>query len=207
MAITIATFIYVLSIPLWLLVWYSATGFRLMRHNPLLIIPFLLSLTYLAGNAILLEVFTETSGATYEEERIKAITDRAMIAAQAMASVLIVATIVYGLSIKRVPLHFIRFMVYSFIALLGVMAPILWIPAEQADLFFVLRHFQATALNFGLFLCVAGIIMLLRDLITHGDAQISLTPVDPMMRCHEESEETSRRAVAPAREPQRATDR
>jgi hypothetical protein len=130
-----------------------------------------------------------------------------MIAAQAMASVLIVATIVYGLSIKRVPLHFIRFMVYSFIALLGVMAPILWIPAEQADLFFVLRHFQATALNFGLFLCVAGIIMLLRDLITHGDAQISLTPVDPMMRCHEESEETSRRAVSPAREPQRATDR
>lgn len=94
-----------------------------------------------------------------------------MIAAQAMASVLIVATIVYGLSIKRVPLHFIRFVVYSFIALLGVMAPILWIPAEQAGLFFVLRHFQATALNFGLFLCVAGIIMLLRDLITHGDAR------------------------------------
>lgn len=71
MAITIATFIYLLSIPLWLLVWYSATGFKLMRHNPLLMIPFFLSLAYLAGNAILLEVFTETSGATYEESRIK----------------------------------------------------------------------------------------------------------------------------------------
>jgi len=38
--------------------------------------------------------------------------------------------------------------------------------------------------------------MLLRDLIMHGDAQISLTPVDPMMRCHEEAEPGQRRAAA-----------
>jgi len=48
-------------------------------------------------------------------------------------------------------------------------------------------------LNFGLFLCVAGIIMLLRDLVAHGDARISLTPADPMMRSHEEVEDPRER--------------
>ena len=187
MEITLATALYLGAMPLWLAIWQSATGFRLMRHNPLLIIPFALSLVYLAGNALLLGVFTETSEALREEARIAIIADRAMIAVQATASILIVATIVYGLSIRRVPVHFIRFMVYAFIAILGVMAPILWIPAEEAALFFLLRHFQSVALNFGLFLCVGGIIMLLCDLLQHGDARISLTPVDPMMRTHEES--------------------
>lgn len=188
MEITIATALYLVAMPLWLGIWHSATGFRLMRHNPLLVIPFALSLLYLAGNALLLGVFTETSAALREEARIAIISDRAMIAVQATASILIVATIVYGLSIRRVPVHFIRFMVYAFIAILGVMAPILWIPAEEAALFFLLRHFQSVALNFGLFLCVGGIIMLLRDLLVHGDAHINLTPADPLMRTHEESE-------------------
>ena len=66
---------------------------------------------------ILIGVFGEMRSADQEEARTVFITDRAMIAVQATASVLIVATIVYGLSIRRVPLHFIRFMVYSFVAL------------------------------------------------------------------------------------------
>lgn len=91
---------------------------------------------------------------------------------QATASLVFVATIVYGLSIKRLPLHFIRFVVYAFVAILGIMAPILWIPAEQNSLFFVLRHLQSIALNFGLFLCVAGIMVLLQGILTHGDIRV-----------------------------------
>ncbi len=180
MEIKAAIFAYLLSIPLWIASWYSATGFRLMRHNRLLMLPFGLSLVYLAGNAILVGAFAEVSGPAQEEARIAIIAERSLIAVQATASVLIVATIVYGLSIRRVPLHFIRFMVYAFVAILGIMAPILWIPAQEASLFFVLRHIQAIALNFGLFFCVAGIVILLQDLLTHGDARVSLVGAETM---------------------------
>lgn len=172
--LTLVVWIYVLAVPLWIGIWWSATGFRLMRDNKLLALPFLLSLAYVIGNAILVAGFGGLSEATHEESRTIFITDRAMIAVQATASVLIVATIVYGLSIRRVPVHFIRFMVYAFVALLGVMAPILWIPAQEAEFFFVLRHVQSIGLNFGLFLCVAGIVVLLQDLLRHGDAEVSL---------------------------------
>lgn len=189
MEVTVAFIAYTLAVPLWIYVWWSATGFRLMRHNRLLMLPFGLSLLYLVGNAALLLAFGEISQPGREEARIAIIVDRSAIAVQATASVLIVATIVYGLSIKRVPLHFIRFMVYAFVAILGLMAPILWIPVEEAALFFVLRHLQSVALNFGLFLCVAGIVVLLQDLLTHGDARVSLMGVDAVDSGDDESGE------------------
>ncbi len=34
--LTLVVWIYVLAVPLWIGIWWSATGFRLMRHNPLL---------------------------------------------------------------------------------------------------------------------------------------------------------------------------
>ncbi|MCA1773279.1 MAG: hypothetical protein LC677_11985 [Halomonas sp.] len=170
----VATAIYLASVPLWLAIWASADGFKLMAENRLLLIPLLLGIAYLGGNALLTFAFTGVGDISYEEARFAYITDRAMIAVQATASVLIVATIVYGLTIKRVPVNFIRFMVYSFIAILGVMAPLLWVPIELPGMFYVLRHLQSIALNMGLFLCVAGITVLLRDLLTHGDAKINV---------------------------------
>jgi hypothetical protein len=82
---------------------------------------------------------------------------------------------VYGLSIQRVPVEFVRFMVYSFVALLGLMAPLLWMPEGVAEGLFILRHFQTVALTMGLFLCVGGIVILLRDLLEHGEPEISLS--------------------------------
>lgn len=168
----VATVIYLTSIPIWLAIWASADGFRQMAENRLLMVPLLLGLIYLGGNGLFSFLYTGIGDIGYEEGRFAYITDRAMIAVQATASVLIVATIVYGLTIKRVPVDFIRFMVYSFIAILGVMAPLLWVPIELPEMFYVLRHLQSVALNMGLFLCVAGITVLLRDLLTHGDAKI-----------------------------------
>lgn len=166
--------IYALAIPLWLLVWHFVGGYRLFKTTRLLWIPFLLCLTYLLGNLLMVAILGADMGdAQYEESRFVFIGERAMIAVQATASVLIVATLVYGLTIRKVPLDFIRFMVYSFVALLGLMAPILWIPEGSTSGLFLLRHFQTVALNYGLFLCVGGIVVLLRDLLEHGDAHVS----------------------------------
>ena len=166
--------IYALAIPVWLLVWHAVDGYTLLRRTRLLWLPFALCLAYLVGNLLVVGILgAQTGTAQYEESRFVFIGERAMIAVQATASVLIVATLVYGLTIRKVPLDFIRFMVYSFVALLGLMAPIIWIPEGSATGLYLLRHFQTVALIFGLFLCVGGIVVLLRDLLDHGEAHVS----------------------------------
>ncbi|SEO80255.1 hypothetical protein [Aquisalimonas asiatica] len=166
--------IYSAALPLWLLVWWAVDGYALFRRAPLLWLPFGFGVFYLLANLLMVLVFgADTGSSAYEESRFHFIGERAMIAVQATASVLIVATLVYGLTIRKVPVDFIRFMVYSFVALLGLMAPIIWIPEGSATGLFTLRHFQTVALTFGLFLCVGGIVILLRDLLAHGDARIS----------------------------------
>ncbi|MGM0951652.1 MAG: hypothetical protein ACQEW7_01600 [Pseudomonadota bacterium] len=173
MIVTANIVIYSLAIILWFALWYGATGYQLMRDNKLLMLPWLLCPAFLAGNLLMTILFGDVGTTEYEESRFAYLTDRASIAVQATASIVIVATIVYGMSIKRVPVHFIRFMVYTFICVLGLMAPVLWIPLQSPEMFYILRHFQTIALNYGLFFCVAGIIILLRDLLTHGDVAIS----------------------------------
>lgn len=169
-----APIIYATAMMLWGFLWYTADGYRLMGEVRLMWLPFCLCLLYLAGNLVLVAMYGQIGDVPYEESRFVFIGERAQIAVQATASVLIVATIVYGLTIRRVPVNFIRFMVYTFVTLLGLMAPILWIPLELAEGFYVLRHFQTAALTYALFFCVGGIVLLLDDLLTHGDARISL---------------------------------
>ncbi len=52
---------------------------------------------------------------------------------------------------------------YAFIALIGLMAPITWIPTNQPDLLLILRHAQTVPFLWGLFLAVGGIVVLLQD--------------------------------------------
>ncbi|WP_187346281.1 MULTISPECIES: hypothetical protein [Idiomarina] len=173
MIITASIIIYSTAFLLWFVVWYGATGYTLMRTNKLLIFPWIICPLFLIGNLLMTIFFGDVGSTEYEEGRFTHLTDRASIAVQATASIVIVATIVYGMSIKRVPVHFIRFMVYTFICVLGLMAPVLWIPIESPEMFYILRHLQTVALNYGLFFCVAGIAILLKDLVTHGDVAIS----------------------------------
>jgi hypothetical protein len=172
---TIGALIYLSAILIWLLVWRVADGYNLMTSRmKSLWIPFLLALSFLSINVVLVVLFDDIGTSDYEESRFVFIDSRAMLAVQALAAVLIVATIVYGLTVRRLPLEFIRFMVYSVVSILGLVAPIIWIPDGLATGFFVLRHFQNAALMVGLFLCVAGIIVMLSDLLAHGDARVVL---------------------------------
>jgi hypothetical protein len=84
-----------------------------------------------------------------------------------------VATIVYGLTIKTLPIIFLKFIIAAYIALIGLSAPILWIPIEVPEMFFVLRHFQTVAMNSGLFLIVGAVIILLDDLMKYGKEHIA----------------------------------
>jgi hypothetical protein len=168
-----AIIIYLAAAALWVIVWWRGNGFAYLRRDPLMWLPFLLCPAYLLANAAIVAVFGDIGDVKYEESRFVFIGERAQIAVSATSSVLIVATIVYGLTVKQLPVDFIRFMAYAFVAILGVMAPILWIPLETPAMFYVLRHFQTAALLYGLFLCVAGIVVLLGDLIRVGGAKVT----------------------------------
>jgi len=164
---------YVAGAVFWVVVWWRGNGFAYLRRDPLMWLPFLLCPAYLLANAAMVAIFGNVGSVEYEESRFVFIGERAQIAVSATSSVLIVATIVYGLTVKQLPVDFIRFMAYAFVAILGVMAPILWIPLETPAMFYVLRHFQTAALLYGLFLCVAGIVVLLGDLIRVGGAKVT----------------------------------
>lgn len=170
----VSCLIYVLSIPFWCYIWHRADGFAMMRRVPLIRIPFYLALLYLAANALLVALHPQVGAAAYEESRFAFLESRSGLAVDSMASVLIIATIVYGLTTRRLPLNFVRFLVYGFIAILGVLAPVLWIPEGIPEGFPMLRHFQTVALIYGLFFCVAGIITLLNDLLMHGEVCLTL---------------------------------
>ena len=184
--------VYLLGVAGWLAVWRVSDGYALMRDRaPLLWLPFTLALAFLLANAALAAGFGGVGAAEYEESRFVFIGERATLAVQALASILIVATIVYGLTIRRLPVEFIRFMAHAVIAILGIMAPILWIPDGLAAGFFLLRHGQNAALIIGLFLCVAGVVVMLADMLAHGDARVVLDPTSPVEPGEDGSEATS----------------
>lgn len=113
--------------------------------------------------------YTGVGDTAYEESRFGFIDSRARLGIDAAAAAVIVATIVYGLTIKRLPKAFLRFVIAAFVALLGITAPILWVPIELPELFFLLRHIQTIAMNFALFWIVAALIVMLRDMFEHSE--------------------------------------
>ena len=59
MIVVASIVIYVCTILLWFVVWYGATGYRLMKDNKLLIMPWLLCPLFLIGNLLMTILFGE----------------------------------------------------------------------------------------------------------------------------------------------------
>lgn len=158
-----------LALPLWVILWWSLGGFKSSRTTPWLWLPFILAIIYLLANGSLGFFFSGIGDTAYEEGRFAFIDSRARLGVDAGAAAVIVATIVYGLTIKRLPKAFLKFVIAAFVALLGITAPILWVPVEIPEMFFFLRHIQTIAMNFALFWVVAALIVMLRDMFDHSD--------------------------------------
>jgi len=169
----IADFIDLAVLPLWLLTWWAVGGFKRAQSNKMMFIPFGLGIFYAVGNLILAVLASDISDVTYEENLLTFIDRRTNAGLSAATGTLVVATIVYGLTIKIIPIAFLKFIIGAYIALIGLTTPMLWIPKEEKQLFFVVGHFQAAALNCGLFLIIGSVIILLEDLIKHGKKNIT----------------------------------
>lgn len=74
----------------------------MQSQDRMLLIPNGLCLLFLVINLLLVAQYGDVGSVEYEEGRFAFIQDRAMIVVQATASVLIVAVLVYGLTVRKV---------------------------------------------------------------------------------------------------------
>lgn len=166
---------YSLSALAWLLFWRRSLAMpALLQRYPLLQAPWLGgALVQLVGAALVLHPDT-SAGKEFEAVLFDVLHSRADLVLSASASILVVATVVYGMQQQSPPPQtFIRLMSYAMVALLGFMLPIVWIPQTQSEWMRLLRHMQTAAFNWGLFLVCAGLITLLEDLMRSENDAVS----------------------------------
>jgi len=166
---------YSLSALAWLLFWRRSLAMpALLQRYPLLQAPWLGgALVQLVGAALVLHPDT-SAGKEFEAVLFDVLPSRADLVLSASASILVVATVVYGMQQQSPPPQtFIRLMSYAMVALLGFMLPIVWIPQTQSEWMRLLRHMQTAAFNWGLFLVCAGLITLLEDLMRSENGAVS----------------------------------
>jgi len=161
---TIVISIYVIGIIGWFLFWHLYIKKDILKKVKLLHIPFYLCLFFLTANLFVSGVNTTVGETQLEENLFLFLDSRSNLVISSIASILVVATIIYGTSNRKFPLKFIEFEAFSFISLLGLMAPVIWIPGGNTNHLMYLRHFQTIAFLWGVFLCISGIMILLYDL-------------------------------------------
>ncbi|SEE16414.1 hypothetical protein SAMN05421553_4177 [Pseudomonas anguilliseptica] len=163
--------VYSLSAIAWLLFWRRSLAMpALLQRYPLLLGG---ALVQLVGAALVLHPDT-SAGKEFEAVLFDVLHARADLVLSASASILVVATVVYGMQQQSPPPQtFIRLMSYAMVALLGFMLPIVWIPHTQTEWMRLLRHIQTAAFIWGLLLVCAGLTTLLEDLMRNENSAVT----------------------------------
>ena len=157
--------VYGTGIFFWLGFWRFHIRFGQFRVNPWLLYPFLGGLFFMGVNLWISGTNPVYGDSHLEEFLFRFLDARCGLVIGATSSILVVATIIYGASGTKFPLQFIRFEAFSFMSLLGVMVPLVWIPQGDPRALMLLRHCQTVGFLWGVFLCISGIMILLKDLL------------------------------------------
>lgn len=156
--------IYIVGILVWILLWIYSGAMKSQRVIKSLYIPFFLCILFMAANGFISGCNPSVGNTDLEESLFNFLENRAGLTLEVSASVLVVATIIYGVSREKFPTLFIRLETLSFVCLIGLMAPVTWIPIDKPYWLMILRHAQTVPYLMGIFLCVSGIMVLLYDL-------------------------------------------
>lgn len=162
---SILALLYMLGIAVWMGLWYVADGYRLMMGPiRLLWLPFVLCLAVLLANVLLWVDKAGVAPVELEETLFNFLDNRSNNIIGATGSILVIATIIYGVQRSQMPKDFIRFEALAFICFIGFSTPIIWIPTDQPHLLMLLRHYQTVPFTYGIYFCVSGILVLLHGL-------------------------------------------
>lgn len=167
----LAGLLYGLTAAAWLLFWHRAMAAPvLLRRYPLLRAPWFGGTVVQLAAALLAIQHGAAPGGEFEAVLFDVLHSRADLVLSASASILVVATVVYGVNQQTPPHPFMRLMSFALVALLGFMLPVIWIPPQHEEWMQLLRHVQTASFNWGLFLMCAGLLILLEDLIQQSAA-------------------------------------
>jgi hypothetical protein len=156
---------YMGGILIWLLLWSMVDGYTLMQERVhRLWIPFFMALLILLANLVLWSLFPGVASLEVEESLFTFVDHRTSNVAATTASILVIATIIFGTARASIPESFLRYVAYSFICFIGFVAPIIWIPPQHPEWLVLLRHYQTIAFTYGVFLSVSGVLVLLHSL-------------------------------------------
>jgi hypothetical protein len=156
--------VYVIGIIIWISLWIYSGAMKSQKVIKALYIPFFLCIFFMLANGLILGCYPSVGNVDLEESLFNFLETRTSLTLEVSASVLVVATIIYGVSREKFPKLFIRLETLSFVCLIGLMSPVTWIPINKPDWLMVLRHAQTVPFLMGIFLCVSGIMVLLYDL-------------------------------------------
>lgn len=156
--------IYIIGVLVWISLWIYSGAMKSQKVIKSLYVPFFLCILFMVANGLISGCNTSVGSVDLEESLFNFLGSRAGLTLQVSASVLVVATIIYGVSREKFPTLFIRLEAMSFVCLIGLMAPITWIPIDKPYWLMILRHAQTVPYLMGIFLCVSGIMVLLNDL-------------------------------------------
>lgn len=156
--------IYMIGIIAWISLWIYSGAMKSQKVIKTLCVPFCLCILFMLANGLIIGCSLSVGNVELEESLFNFLEDRSQLTLEVSASVLVVATIIYGASREKFPALFIRLETLSFVCLIGFMAPIMWIPINQPYWLMILRHAQTVPYLMGIFLCVSGIMVLLNDL-------------------------------------------
>lgn len=156
--------IYMVGILVWILLWIYSGAMKQQRVIKSLYIPFFLCILFMAANGLISGCNPAVGDVGLEESLFNFLEARAGLTLEVSASILVIATIIYGVSREKFPTLFIRLETFSFVCLIGLMAPVTWIPTDRPEWLMILRHLQTVPYLMGIFLCVSGIMVLLNDL-------------------------------------------
>lgn len=156
--------IYMIGILAWISLWICSGAMKSLKVIKTLWVPFCLCILFMLANGLIIVCNLSVGEVELEESLFNFLENRSQLALEVSASLLVVATIIYGVSSEKYPALFIRLETLSFICLIGFMAPVMWIPVNQPYWLMILRHAQTVPYLMGIFLCVSGIMVLLNDI-------------------------------------------
>jgi len=157
--------IYVAGILGWIGIWFAIGGPAAMHRNKFLWAPFLFCIAILAFEILLSYGRLQVVNFEVEQSLLQVLETNSQKLIQAILGSLIIAPVLTTLRGNR-PISR-EFLIYQSLALIFIVVgvlPVYWIPFDQLDWLFTLRHFKTIPYTYCICFFLSGVLVLLQEL-------------------------------------------
>jgi len=168
--------IYVAGILGWIGIWFAVGGPTAMRKNRFLWVPFLFCIAILAFEILLSYGRLQTVNFDVEQGLLQVLESNSQKLIQAILGSLIIAPVLMTLrGDKPISREFLVFQSLALIFIVVGVLPVYWIPFDQLDWLFTLRHLKTIPYTYCICFFLSGVLVLLQELTEGSKAPPSET--------------------------------